>query len=286
VTFAPALTDPLNVGQAMLVKIKNTVLGPTTIKINATTIKSVVRNDGAASPLQIADLQANAVVLFVWDGSNVIMLNGGNPFGVPSKIVWFTTIGTTNWTVLNGVYRLRARVWGAGGGGGGSAHGRIAGGGGGGGGGYSERICQVAPGTVIPVTIAAGRAGQSWGTGMGPQADTTSFGGFCQASGGLCGADDSYTFGPIGGGPGSGSGGDINLNGEYGWAPMAGNYNDTDDVGGPGGQCGGGGGSGGGGSNGGPADTAQIPGGGGEGAPLAYVGAGMPGKQGMVSVEF
>ena len=151
--FSPAITA-LNAGDPIMVKIANTNTLPTQITVNALPAKAIVRNDGNLTPLQQSDLPAGAIVFLLFDGTQFLIIAGACNFGVPSKILEF--MSTQNWTVPNGVYRVRAKVWGGGGGGGGSQSGRP-GSGGGGGGGYAERICQVAPGLVIAITVGARR---------------------------------------------------------------------------------------------------------------------------------
>jgi len=157
---------------------------------------------------------------------------------------------------------------------------------GGGGGGFSERICQVQPGLVIAVTIGQGGAGGAWGSVSAPNGTGSAFGGFCSASGGIGGKDDTYRpGGPIGGFPGQGSGGDFNLVGEFGHAPVG---TDPYQAGGSGGAGAGGGGFGGGGNTGDAtgSETAQAPGGGGEGAGTYAPTIGAYGAPGYVVVEY
>ena len=125
----------------------------------------------------------------------------------------FTSGGT--FTVPPGVFLVRARVWGGGGGGGGgSASLNGFAGTGGGGGGYSERLCVVAPGQAVTVTVGAGgTAGPAAGAGGG--GGTSSFGAFCSATGGFGGGHQS-PGGTVQSAPGEGSGGDINIRGQAG----------------------------------------------------------------------
>jgi hypothetical protein len=90
-------------------------------------------------------------------------------------------------------------VWGGGGGGASSV-----GGTGGGGGGYSAKIIALAVGTVVPVTVAAAVAAATNG-------QSSSFGSFCSASGGLAAGTG-----------GTGTGGDVNLSGYSGNPGIAG----------------------------------------------------------------
>jgi hypothetical protein len=281
--FSPAITA-LNAGDAVLVKVANTNTAATQISVNALSPKAVVRNDGQLTPLQLSDITGGSILMLVFDGVQFLVVSGGSSFPTPHAIV--PIYSTQNWTVPNGIYRVRARVWGGGGGGNGTVPGRQASAGGGGGG-YSERICQVSPGLVIAVTVGAGGAGGAWGSNTAPGAGGSAFGGFCSATGGGGGKDDTYTpGGPIGGTPGVGSGGDLNFYGEWGHAPV--NATVPNQAGGSGGSGGFGGGYGGGGNTGlaTGSETAEVPGGGGEGAGTYAPSIGAYGAPGLVLIEY
>ncbi len=115
--------------------------------------------------------------------------------------------GTRNWTVPDGVTRIRAFVVGGGGGGNlSSSNGR-----GGGGGGYSEKTIDVTPGQVFSYTVgAAGIPAQSTSIG-GTQGGSSSFGGLITATGGT---GVTSAANGVGGG---GSGGDVNTSGGAGY---------------------------------------------------------------------
>jgi hypothetical protein len=102
------------------------------------------------------------------------------------QVQMFFTSGA--WTVPTGISRVRARVWGAGGGGGVTA--------GAAGGGFSlKTIYDLTGVTSIAITVGAG------GVSGAVTGGTSSFGGYCSATGGTASAG------------GSGSGGDINYSG-------------------------------------------------------------------------
>ncbi len=103
--------------------------------------------------------------------------------------------GTRNWTVPEGVSKIRAFVVGAGGGGQLSQAGYS-----GGGGGYSEKTISVTPGQVISYTVADGGA-------MGLAGGTSAFAGTISATGGTAAVS------AVNGVGGEGQGGDINTSG-------------------------------------------------------------------------
>ena len=118
-----------------------------------------------------------------------------------SRMATFYTPG--NFTVPNGVSRVKVRLCGGGGGGGAGATNE--GGAGGGAGGYAESILQIAPGTVVPVTVGGGGAGGVTSGGSAGGGGTSSFGSYVSATGGGGGSNaSSYAYG---GAPGVGSGG-------------------------------------------------------------------------------
>jgi hypothetical protein len=280
--FSPAIAA-LNAGDPIMVKISHTNSGPSNIIVNALSAKAIVRNDGNLSPLQQSDMPAGAILFLVYDGTQFLIVAGAGNFGVPNKLVKF--MSSQNWTVPNGIYRVRAKCWGGGGAGGGC--GPADAGGGGGGGGFTDRICQVTPGQVIAVTVGAGGPAQPWGLPKTNNGGTSSFGGYCSATGGGGAGDTSYVYGSVGGSFGSGSGGDDNRDGGYGSPPQGGRYPILGgQAGGYGGDCAGGGGQGNPNGLGGPSAQAGVPGGGGEGCPSSWPGPGTPGGQGMVTVEY
>ena len=185
-----------------------------------------------------------------------------------SRTQFFGSSGT--FYVPAGVTRVEVEVWG---GGSGSAYG--AGGhasGGGGGGGYSRRIINgLTPGAAITVTVGAGGAGGN-STTLPTAGGTSSFGGYCSATGGQINAATTLSDGTARTAGGSGSGGDINLSG--GWSePAAATVNGAGEIGGNGGNGARGGAGGGGNTSSGSDGT--FPGGGGGGS-----GAGINGRAG------
>ena len=143
------------------------------------------------------------------------MLRPGFGAGVQS----FTNSGT--FVVPAGVTQVEVEVWGAGSGSFASS-GTIASGGGSGGGYARKRITGLTPGQAIGVTVGTGgAAGRT--TGAAPGAGgASSFGDFCQATGGSL----NYlatTANPLFGAtpPGTGVNGDVNLSGSAGQAGFA-----------------------------------------------------------------
>lgn len=118
----------------------------------------------------------------------------------------FTTSGT--WNVPPGVGKVRVRMWGAGANycGQGSYYG------GGGGGGFAlKTIYDLTGVTSIAVVVGAGNNYvPSGATTTGFQAGTSSFGIYCSATGGICGATSNVNNGGVG------VGGDINNSGGRG----------------------------------------------------------------------
>jgi hypothetical protein len=125
------------------------------------------------------------------------------------NVLTLSAAGLTNWVVPAGITRVFAQLWGPGGGcdlGAGSP--TFIGSDGGGGGGYSAKLCTVVPGATIPLTVGAKGVAGSPGTSGG----TTSFGSVFSATGGGRGVYN----GAVGGNPGNGVGGDINVAGGRG----------------------------------------------------------------------
>lgn len=96
------------------------------------------------------------------------------PRVMPATINPIWTVGSGNFTVPAGVYRLRYILIGGGGGGGGS-NAANANGGGGGSGALSIGTLDVTPGQSVPYTVAAGGAGGG-STANGSTGGTTSIG--------------------------------------------------------------------------------------------------------------
>lgn len=159
-----------------------------TLNVNGLGPKTIIKRNTTA--VGIADLQANGLYEFVYDGvgfrimslllSDVAYL--ANTFGgIPSNTLVHKAItpGTTltpTWTVPPGVTRAFVRLWGGGGAGGGHQGGNGHGGSGGGGGGYAEKtVTGLIPGTVINLTIGHGGIGPTGGSN-GQDGGTTIFG--------------------------------------------------------------------------------------------------------------
>ena len=133
----------------------------------------------------------------------------------PKSIQTFTQSGT--WNKPAGIGKILVRL--VGGGGGGSGHGESAGAGG-----YSEKLIDVGNISQVSVTVGNGSQSGTYYSGNGGGGQTTSFGSYLSASGGL-GANQSHQH--CGGLPGLGSGGDLNLyggggTGHYGYTGVGG----------------------------------------------------------------
>lgn len=128
-------------------------------------------------------------------------------------IAIFTASGT--FTVPAGVTRIKGRVWGAGGGGG-SAAGADAAGTGGGGGGYSEGVFPVTPMGSLFITVGVGGNGQFVNGASAQPGGSTSIGTLCSASGGAAGVGSTSGIPGIGIPGGTGVGGSLNLQGQFG----------------------------------------------------------------------
>jgi Tfp pilus assembly protein PilX len=150
-----------------------------------------------------------------------------------STTITYATPGSTVWTVPVCVTSVTVQAWG-GGGGGGSAWSRCsngggneacAGAGGGGGGGYTSKVFAVTPGDNITITVGAGGAGGTVGTGVGsgvngfnggnssfigPSINLTATGGtggtLSQANNTQCAGCGNTRIGSAGGAGGSGNG--------------------------------------------------------------------------------
>jgi hypothetical protein len=184
----------------------------------------------------------------------------------------FTSSGT--FVVPAGVTLVEVTVTGGGGGSAACTNGTSSGGGGAGG--TAIRACTVTPGSSIAVTVGGGGGGG--GGGSGGNGGTSSFGAFCNATGGTGSSSQGYTGFPSGGAGGAGAGGDINIIGGYG------SDGASNGVGGGGGaSLWGGGGR--------PVSGGGAPGNGqayGSGAGGPYNGAsnGCPGAAGVVMVRW
>jgi hypothetical protein len=189
---------------------------------------------------------------------------------VTPTIQTFTATGT--WTKPVGCKNIRVRLVGSGAGGG--AGNNVNGTGpGGGGGGFSEKWIDVSAISSVSITISAAGVGGAPVNGLGTDGGSTSFGAHCSATGGKAATGTATNQG---GGPGVGSGGNINAGGGSG-----GDGNNANTLGGHGGHsllgfAGQGG-------NGAGTGTAGLNGGGGAGGGAG--GSGGAGGTGFVIVE-
>lgn len=229
----------------------------------------------------------NAVAWNAWQ--KIIVDDGLTSYRYQQTLI-FTSSGTFTKASYPGFKAVRARAIGAGGAGGGAPVATTAGnhsqGGGGGGGGYAERfIIDTSLATSISVTVGAGGAPVSGGTGgAGGQ---SAFSSLCVANGGSGGGtatNQVLMVAALGGQPGAGFSGDFLASGSPG---EAGTGNASLGIGGMGGSSMyGGGGAGsytGAGAGSTPGADAPAYGGGGGGAqgnsnaPIRSGGAGGPG---------
>ena len=128
--------------------------------------------------------------------SSTIVAGGAGTSGFRSMQVW-TNNGT--WYRPSGVTSIKVQVIGAGGGGSGWQEG-------GGCGGFSERVIDVTGTSSVNVSVGNPGSGTSY-SGCGGNGNTSSFGSYCNASGGI-GANCSQNR--CGGYGGNGSGGNFN----------------------------------------------------------------------------
>ncbi|MBW6402023.1 hypothetical protein KPL78_29525 [Roseomonas sp. HJA6] len=179
--------------------------GPTTL-----TLPAVAAANGGPMEFRFVRLDASAAQVFVArkttadtvDGTNNVRLVVGQRLSIvgDGDVTWYTLGGigsrmqvisaTTDVTVEQGMFRMRAQGWSGGGGGGGVGSG---GGGaaGGAGGWYGEGWFDVVPGQVIPVTIGAGGAAGTGAPTNGGAGGTTSIGTYMSLPGGPGGASAS-----------------------------------------------------------------------------------------------
>ncbi|WP_116520998.1 hypothetical protein [Achromobacter insuavis] len=130
----------------------------------------------------------------------------------------FTTPGTTNWTVPNGVYAVYAEGWGAGGGSA-SRQGtnNCFAGGGGGGGEYRSGLFSVTPGQVLAIQVGAGGTAGGAYPASGGAGGSSGITGLFSASGGAGGTVGTTSSSGIGGDGGTGgTGGSFAISGQKG----------------------------------------------------------------------
>jgi phage-related tail fiber protein len=111
--YTPAITT-LAPGDAVEVKLKNTVSGPTTIKVNALAPIAVVRGDGSA--LKPNDAMINQVMLLIYTDANNFQFNGIIPsssagFGLPPGCIVLAlgSVAIPGTLKLNGALLQRAQ---------------------------------------------------------------------------------------------------------------------------------------------------------------------------------
>lgn len=195
--------------------------GAMTINVDGLGAVALVNRDG--TPISSGQIAADSLLELVcaagptWRVLNIVPPYEAARIAFPT-VITYATPGTFNWTVPATVTKVRARVW-AGGGSGGNGFSAGGGGAGGGGAGYTEKVVTVFPGAVIPITVGAGGAAPASGiVAGGLPGGTSSFGPHCSATGGGGG---NAAIGLIPGSPGfslpgTGSGGDLNIQGTSG----------------------------------------------------------------------
>jgi hypothetical protein len=196
-----------------LIKPNFTNTAGATININSLGVKTLKKQSTyGKSALEANDLTSGHFYILVYDGTDVIVLNATTS-GVEGIQV-FTSSGTFT-APKTGKYKVTV----TGGGGNGGYYPTSGKASGGGFGGTAIKYVSLTKGDSVTVTIGAGGAAYSPSGGQnGNPGGTSSFGAHCSATGGSAGLwTNSTATGMFGGGVGGiGSGGDININGEYG----------------------------------------------------------------------
>lgn len=105
----PNSWDALIGAQINLIVTTNNTAAATLAIAGLPGTKPITRPGGAA--LSKGDLVAGMVLRGAYDGTSVQM--AGITQSVPGAVQVYATPGTTNWTVPTGVFKIRARVWGA-----------------------------------------------------------------------------------------------------------------------------------------------------------------------------
>lgn len=166
-TLTVSLSPPLaeyKAGLRLLVKITTANTGTATLNVNGLGAKTIKRADGF--DLSSGDLKPDQIIGLIYDGT--VFRFAGSARSEMSQLVMspmttvkFTTPGSTNFTVPDGVTSILARVWGAGGGGGYANGGTDRAPSGGSSGAYAERRFVVAPGDNVAIVVGAGGSGGS-----------------------------------------------------------------------------------------------------------------------------
>lgn len=267
-------------GQRFRVKFHAVGAGADQLNVSALGNKALKQYDSTGAKVA-AVVAVSQLVDVEYDGVDMVLLD---PLPPPSSVKGsqtFTTSGT--FTVPASVTEVVVEVWGGGGSGAGSGTGGNGNGGGAAGGFALKRVTGLTPGGTVAVTVGAGGAKQSAAGTAGNTGSTSSFGAYCSATGGAggkVGLTDAATSHAVGG---TGTGGDVNIQGGYGHAlpnSLIGGDGGSAPRGGQGGACG-------------IATTATVsdgrdgglPGGGGGGADDAG-SAGGAGAAGMVYVRW
>lgn len=190
----------------------NANTGASTVNVNSIGSKSITTIDGAA--LSGGEINGNVTIRYnLSDDAFHIIQVGAAPL-----LQIFTSSGS--YSKPDGLKFIEVIVIGGGGGGGGVSGDNVsyyaAAGSGGGGGASIKRIFASALSISETITIGAGGSGGAAGANNGSAGGTSSFGAHCSATGGDGGSGKNGTATPVqlaGGAPGSGSSGDIDLDG-------------------------------------------------------------------------
>jgi hypothetical protein len=205
-TLAASMTNPVSAtvgyftGMTIRFRAGNANTGASTVNVNSAGVKNLKKADGTTD-LYPNDISALEDSIFRYNGTVFVQQN---KFSYQLKTIQtFTASGT--WTKPAGCRAAYIKLVGGGGSGGNST----SGGTGGGGGGYSEKFITSGLGATETITVGLGGIAATNGNN-GNTGGTTSFGAHCSATGGTGGK----TANGLGvGSGGTGSGGDINIQG-------------------------------------------------------------------------
>ena len=180
--------------------------------------------DGSGGVQNLLDLIQQQQAVIAQQSSALSALTSRLSSAVSTRRVR-TYSSSSSYVVPSDLLYCVVEVVGGGGGGGGTAasgSGYGAVGGGGGGGGYSQKTLTIAAlsgaGSVHAITVGAGGSSGAAGGGSGGTGGTSSFGSFLSASGGTGGQGGTNSVSALAAGwwGGTGSGGDINIDGGAG----------------------------------------------------------------------